>query len=111
MVINYDVPPDPEDYVHRIGRTARADASGVALTFISRGDRGRFRRIEELMGMEVRRMPLPEGIPVGSPPSRGGRGGRSGGGRRGGSSRGGNSKGSGGSSRGRGGRSGDRRKS
>ncbi|MEZ4985916.1 MAG: helicase-related protein [Saprospiraceae bacterium] len=66
VVINYDVPPDPEDYVHRIGRTARADASGVALTFISRSDRRRFKRIEELMGMEVRKLPLPEGIPAGS---------------------------------------------
>lgn len=95
VVINYDVPPDPEDYVHRIGRTARADASGVALTFISRNDRGRFRRIEEMINMEIRRMPLPEGIPVGSPSSS--RGGRSGGG--GSRSRGGNSR-SGGSNRG-----------
>lgn len=67
VVINYDVPPDPEDYVHRIGRTARADASGVALTFISRGDRHRFRRIEDLMDMKVRRLPLPDGITVGTP--------------------------------------------
>lgn len=107
VVINYDVPPDPEDYVHRIGRTARADASGVALTFISRGDRYRFRRIEELMDMQVRRLPLPEGIPVGTPPPRdsrgGGRGRRSGGGYRGGGNRG--------SNRGRGGRSGGRKKS
>lgn len=96
VVINYDVPPDPEDYVHRIGRTARADASGVALTFISRNDRGRFRRIEEMIDMEIRRMPLPEGIPVGSPSSS--RGGRSGGGSSRG--RGGNSRSGGGSSRG-----------
>lgn len=116
VVINYDVPPDPEDYVHRIGRTARADASGVALTFISKNDRNKFRRIEELMGMEVRRLPLPEGIPVGTPSS--GRGGegrdrRGGGGRD--RSRGGRDdrRGSGGgggdrdrSSRGRDGRSG-----
>ncbi|MEL6970524.1 MAG: DEAD/DEAH box helicase [Bacteroidota bacterium] len=104
VVINYDVPPDPEDYVHRIGRTARADASGVALTFISRGDRHRFRRIEDLMDMKVRRLPLPEGVPVGTPPPRGGRGGggyrRSGGGNRGGRN-----------SRGRSGRSGGRKKS
>ncbi|WP_020536276.1 DEAD/DEAH box helicase [Lewinella cohaerens] len=99
VVINYDVPPDPEDYVHRIGRTARADASGVALTFISRSDRSRFRRIEEMIDMEIRRMPLPEGIPVGNPPSRG-----SGGRGRGGNSRGGGGRGRGGSSRG-GGRS------
>jgi ATP-dependent RNA helicase RhlE len=80
VVINYDVPPDPEDYVHRIGRTARADASGVAITFVSKHDRHRFRRIEDLMEMQVRRMPLPEGIPVGTPPKggRGGSGGRGG---------------------------------
>ena len=106
VVINYDVPPDPEDYVHRIGRTARADASGVALTFISRSDRHRFRRIEELMDMKVRRLPLPEGIPVGTPSSRGGRGG--GGGRSRHSGGGGNRGRS--SSRGRSGRSGGRKK-
>lgn len=112
VVINYDVPPDPEDYVHRIGRTARADASGVALTFISRGDRGRFRRIEEMINMEIRRMPLPEGIPVGSPPSKGGRS-SSGGRGRGGNSRSGGRNSSRGSSGNRGGngssRSGGRR--
>ena len=103
VVINYDVPPDPEDYVHRIGRTARADASGVALTFISRGDRHKFRRIEDLMDMQVRRLPLPEGIPVGTPPPP--RSGRGGGGR----GRGGNNRGrrQGGS---RNGRSGGRKK-
>lgn len=84
VVINYDVPPDPEDYVHRIGRTARAKASGVALTFISHHDRHRFRRIEELIEAKVRRMPLPEGVDKGTPEKRsssGGRG-RGGGGRR-----------------------------
>ena len=85
VVINYDVPPDPEDYVHRIGRTARADASGVALTFVSHHDRHRFRRIEELIETEIRRLPLPEGVEKGTPEKRsggGGRGrGRSGGGR------------------------------
>lgn len=63
VVINFDVPGDAEDYVHRVGRTARADASGVALTFVNRKDRGRFKRIEELIDMKIRRMPLPEGIP------------------------------------------------
>lgn len=82
VVINYDVPPDPEDYVHRIGRTARAKASGVALTFISRNDRHRFRRIEDMMEMEVRRLPLPEGIPVGTPAPRSGRRGNNRGGNR-----------------------------
>ncbi len=79
VVINFDVPGDAEDYVHRIGRTARADASGVAITFINNPDRGRFRRIEDLMGMEVRRLPLPEGIPEPSKSSRGSGSGRSGG--------------------------------
>lgn len=59
VVINYDVPGDAEDYVHRIGRTARADASGLALTFINSDDRWRFKRIEDLMEMEVRKLPLP----------------------------------------------------
>jgi superfamily II DNA/RNA helicase len=109
VVINYDVPPDPEDYVHRIGRTARADASGVALTFISKNDRHRFRRIEEMIDMKIRRLPLPEGIPEGTPSQRG-RGGNRGGNR--GDNRGGSSdrRGSGGSSRG-GNRGGGRRDS
>ena len=59
VVINFDVPGDAEDYVHRIGRTARADESGVAYTFINRRDRRKFLRIEELMGMKVKHMPLP----------------------------------------------------
>ncbi len=89
VVINYDVPGDAEDYVHRIGRTARAEASGVALTFINRKDRGRFRRIEELIETKVKRLPLPPGIPApsSSRSSSGGRGGsrgrKGGGGRRG----------------------------
>jgi superfamily II DNA/RNA helicase len=60
LVLNFDVPSDPEDYVHRIGRTARAEASGIAITFINRKDRRSFDRIEALMGMEVRRQELPE---------------------------------------------------
>lgn len=59
VVINYDVPNDAEDYVHRIGRTARASASGVAITLVNRKDRHRFRRIEELMEMKVHRLPIP----------------------------------------------------
>lgn len=72
VVINFDVPGDGEDYVHRIGRTARADASGVAITFVNRKDRGRFKRIEELIDMEIRLLPPPPeiaAIPV-SPTSR-----------------------------------------
>ena len=59
VVINFDVPGDGEDYVHRIGRTARADASGVAITFVNRKDRGRFKRIEELIDTQIRLLPPP----------------------------------------------------
>ncbi|HVD96855.1 MAG TPA: DEAD/DEAH box helicase [Cytophagaceae bacterium] len=59
MVINYDVPPDPEDYVHRIGRTARAETTGTAITFINDKDQSRFGRIESLIGKEVPKLPLP----------------------------------------------------
>jgi ATP-dependent RNA helicase RhlE len=59
VVINFDVPGDPEDYVHRIGRTARADATGVALTFVNRLARHKFQRIEKLMGIAVKEIPLP----------------------------------------------------
>ncbi len=94
-VINFDVPGDAEDYVHRIGRTARAEASGMAFTFISRKDRGRFKRIEDLIETQIRRLPLPPELADAKPQSsRGGRGGRSGGGRgRKGSNRGGRRKG------------------
>ena len=60
LVINYSVPQDAEDYVHRIGRTARADATGVALTFISDKDQGRFHSIEQLIEMEVLKIPTPK---------------------------------------------------
>ena len=59
LVINYDAPPDPEDYIHRIGRTARASKAGVAITFVNQRDQGKFSRIEDLMGYEVTKMPLP----------------------------------------------------
>lgn len=65
MVINYDVPGDAEDYIHRIGRTARAESKGEAYTFISGAEMRKFRRIEELMGMDVNKLPNPEGIPAG----------------------------------------------
>jgi ATP-dependent RNA helicase RhlE len=60
MVINYDVPNDGEDYIHRIGRTARAETDGMACTFISEKEQGKFRRIEELLGSPVKKTPLPE---------------------------------------------------
>ncbi len=59
LVINYEVPQDAEDYVHRIGRTARADATGVALTLISDKDQYRFHQIEELIGSSVMKIPNP----------------------------------------------------
>src|SRR6185295_4823323 len=60
LVVNYDVPGDAEDYVHRVGRTARAESTGVALTFISPEDQRKFKRIEDLIGYEVKKLPLPE---------------------------------------------------
>ncbi len=61
LVVNYDAPPDPEDYVHRIGRTARAEATGTAITFINDRDQQKFSRIENLIGKEVTKLTLPEG--------------------------------------------------
>ena len=61
-VINYDVPHDAEDYVHRIGRTARADRDGTAITFISDTDIYRFQSIEHFLGKEVEKIPLPPGL-------------------------------------------------
>lgn len=60
MVINYDVPHDGEDYIHRIGRTARASAEGTAVTFINEKDQRRFGIIETLLGYEVDKYPVPE---------------------------------------------------
>jgi superfamily II DNA/RNA helicase len=62
LVINYDVPADSEDYVHRIGRTARADRDGEAITFISDTDIYRFQGIEHFLGKEVEKIALPEGL-------------------------------------------------
>jgi len=62
LVVNYDVPQDAEDYVHRVGRTARAAREGVALTLIGPSDQRRFQRIEELIGSEVEKLPVPENI-------------------------------------------------
>ncbi|HAO46335.1 MAG TPA: ATP-dependent RNA helicase [Chitinophagaceae bacterium] len=60
LVINYDVPHDGEDYVHRIGRTARAAAEGTAITFISEKEQRKFQRIEQLLGKEVHKEKIPE---------------------------------------------------
>lgn len=62
MVINFDVPDDAEDYVHRIGRTARADKEGEALTFIADSDMWKFGRIEKFLEREIEKTPLPESI-------------------------------------------------
>jgi ATP-dependent RNA helicase RhlE len=59
-VINFDVPEVPETYVHRIGRTARAGASGMALTFCEVEERADFRNIEKLTRQEI---PVVEGHP------------------------------------------------
>lgn len=60
LVINFDTPGDAEDYVHRIGRTARANKEGVALTFVSPADQHRLAHIEEFLGQTIYKMPLPE---------------------------------------------------
>jgi superfamily II DNA/RNA helicase len=65
LVMNYDVPRDPEDYVHRIGRTARASQSGVAITLISDNDMHDFKKIEELIEREIIKIPLPAGMGIG----------------------------------------------
>ncbi|MFD2033741.1 DEAD/DEAH box helicase [Belliella marina] len=65
LVINFDTPNDPEDYVHRVGRTARADSKGEAITFVNDKDKFKFNRIESLIGMEIEKIPLPEGFESG----------------------------------------------
>lgn len=65
LVINYDVPPDPEDYIHRVGRTARAATTGTAITFVNQKDQQRFAKIEELIGSSIEKLPLPAGFSEG----------------------------------------------
>jgi superfamily II DNA/RNA helicase len=60
VVINYDVPGDGEDYVHRIGRTARAEADGAAFTLIGEKEQNKFAVIEQLLGKEVEKAKVPE---------------------------------------------------
>jgi ATP-dependent RNA helicase RhlE len=62
LVINYDVPGDAEDYIHRVGRTARAESTGVALTFIGPADQRKFKTIEDLIGSEIKKLPLPSAL-------------------------------------------------
>ena len=59
LVINYDVPHDNEDYVHRIGRTARANNDGVAITFVSEKEQGNFRNIERFLDKDIYKIALP----------------------------------------------------
>jgi ATP-dependent RNA helicase RhlE len=59
-VVNYDVPLDPEDYVHRIGRTGRAGASGTAVTFVTAGDLGALKSLEHRLGRHVDKTHLPD---------------------------------------------------
>ncbi|MDE5632177.1 MAG: DEAD/DEAH box helicase, partial [Muribaculaceae bacterium] len=65
MVVNYDVPREAEDYVHRVGRTARANTDGIAVTFVSERDQSRFGFIERFLGKEVRKAELPAEIGTG----------------------------------------------
>jgi ATP-dependent RNA helicase RhlE len=62
LVVNFDVPPDAEDYIHRIGRTARAATTGTAITFINERDQRKFQAIENLIGKPIDKLPLPEGM-------------------------------------------------
>ncbi|MFZ4540398.1 MAG: DEAD/DEAH box helicase [Rickettsiales bacterium] len=96
-VINYDLPQAPEDYIHRLGRTARAGAEGSAISFIAPEDAIKWRAIQKLLDPNIKLEPLPAGM--GKAKRRGsrgrsgggGQGGNGGGGRQGGSFGGGNS--------------------
>jgi superfamily II DNA/RNA helicase len=82
LVVNYDVPPNEEDYVHRIGRTARADKDGEGVTLVSPDDQHRFMKIEKLIEKDVPKLEIPSRLGKG-PEYTGGRDrarGRSGGG-------------------------------
>lgn len=101
MVINFDVPHDPEDYVHRIGRTARAQRDGVAITFVAEDEISSFKQIEKFLGREVEKNQLPEGLGeapdynAARPNGRGGKQRRGGNGESNGRGRGGNGRGRG----------------
>jgi len=66
-VVNYDVPLDPEDYVHRIGRTGRAGATGTAVTFLTAADLGAMKSLEYHLGRSLGRLHLPEFDYAGTP--------------------------------------------
>jgi ATP-dependent RNA helicase RhlE len=115
-VFNFEMPNVPEQYVHRIGRTARAGADGIAISFVDGEERGWLKQIERLTRVQLEQRPLPEGFdalkaslpkPPASAPKQGGRDGRGGGG--GGQGRGGQGRGGQGQGQGnRGPRSGER---
>ncbi len=60
LVVNYDTPNDPEDYVHRVGRTARAEKQGTAITLVNDKDRYKYTNIERMIGLEIEKLPLPD---------------------------------------------------
>lgn len=62
LIINYDVPHDAEDYVHRIGRTARASAKGMAITLVSEKEQADFKEIETFLEKDIYKIPVPEGL-------------------------------------------------
>ena len=62
LVINFDVPSDADDYVHRVGRTARAETTGMAVTLVNKTDIPKIHRIEKLIGKKLRITPLPDFI-------------------------------------------------
>ena len=62
IVINYDVPRDCDDYIHRVGRTARANTTGRGITLVSENDQFAFKKIEDFIGKSIDKMQLPEGI-------------------------------------------------
>ena len=62
LIINYDAPSDAEDYVHRVGRTARAETTGVAVTLVNKLDQPKMQKIEKLIGYKVFNAPLPSFI-------------------------------------------------
>lgn len=65
LIINFDVPGSAEDYVHRVGRTARADKTGIAISLINEHDMDKFDRIEKLIGQEVLKIPVPPELGAG----------------------------------------------
>lgn len=62
LVINYDVPHDNEDYVHRIGRTARANNDGCAITFVSESEQTKFAQIEKFLDKTIYKLQIPDGL-------------------------------------------------